>query len=243
VAQENKFTVYETTGGRELIGSTDVFGEATAAIMRRVALDPSVPADMADRRRMETPGEVWHFTDAGRTFEVIHVKDNPAMQALRHHVSGAVERGEAEPVVAQETTPGIDLNDDGEVIATAVSMEHYAAQEHPGRLIAWSPLGESYSADVGDYFGAGEPGEALVDSEGEEMVLAYVMPERVEPIKLDAPETTVTVDGEFTAEQVAAGFKVALEMGAYLSERHEWDSDDVLDLLTAKLREAGMAVS
>lgn len=36
-----------------------------------------------------------------------HPNYNPALRALRYHVSGAIARGEAEPIVAQEA-PRVD---------------------------------------------------------------------------------------------------------------------------------------
>jgi hypothetical protein len=120
--------------------------------------------------------------------------------------------------VAQTTknTPGIDLDDDGYVIATRLSMEHYAAQEHPGRLIAWSPNGESYSANAGDYW-AVDSEEWLEDSDGVPMVLAYVMPERVEPITLDADGCDHCHSGWELMETIREQFAANLAKIAYAS--------------------------
>lgn len=85
-------------------------------------------------------------------------------------------------------TDEFPTTDDGFVIASLESMEHYQSIEHKGRLVAWSPFdGEQFSATPGDYFTA-DSGEALIDGRGEPMVLAYVMPEQVEPITVGEPD-------------------------------------------------------
>lgn len=93
--------------------------------------------------------------------------------------------------VAHTDKKGIDTNEEGEVLATVANMEEYASREHYGKLIVWSrETGEHFSATPGDYFAA-ESAEALVDGLGEDMLLAYVTPELVEPIKLDGNEEDV----------------------------------------------------
>lgn len=88
------------------------------------------------------------------------------------------------------TDKNLDLNEEGEVLATVGNMEEYAAQEHHGRLIVWSPqTGEQFSATPGDYF-AGESGEPLRDGMGDEMILAYITPENVRPVRITEEEHT-----------------------------------------------------
>lgn len=84
-------------------------------------------------------------------------------------------------------------NADGYVIATGRNIEEYAAKEHNGmgRLVVYSLNGDGfYSATPADYFSV-DPDVALVDGDGEPMVLAYLTPQRVEPITRQADSREV----------------------------------------------------
>ena len=66
--------------------------------------------------------------------------ENPALAALRYHVSGAIARGEAEPIIAREPSPRrmVILGGPGGYLATCGAGRDWRADS---RFRGWIELG------------------------------------------------------------------------------------------------------
>lgn len=82
-SKQEVFDIHETTAGRERVCGEASFEAAVRWIAGVVGIDPNASADKSDVRRMEIPGEVWHFEHNGRRFEVEHLAPNETASRYR----------------------------------------------------------------------------------------------------------------------------------------------------------------